>query len=278
MSNETAIQTLEPATRTDALTTGDIYSDGAAFALAQRWAQAFSASKLVPEHLQGKAADCLVAFALARTMKLEPLTVLQNIHFVKGKPGWSAQFLIARANMSGKFTHGLRWRTEGKGADMSVTCYAHTTDGEIVDATASMAMAQAEGWTSNSKYKSMPEQMLRYRSATLLVSLYCPEVKFGIPTAEELEDVAAAAPPAQAQVSRIKDRVLSAARQQVTATTADVVDEPVVDSKTAARVKATDALADGTMEPGEAVASLVGAGFSEGEANRIVEAALDVAP
>jgi hypothetical protein len=276
MSNETAIQTLEPATRTDALTTGDIYSDGAAFALAQRWAQAFSASKLVPEHLQGKAADCLVAFALARTMKLEPLTVLQNIHFVKGKPGWSAQFLIARANMSGKFTHGLRWRTEGKGADMSVTCYAHTADGEIVDATASMAMAQAEGWTSNSKYKSMPEQMLRYRSATLLVSLYCPEVKFGIPTAEELEDVAAAAPPAQ--VSRIKDRVLSAARHQVTATTADVIDEPAVDAKTAARVKATDALTDGTIEPGEAVAFLVGAGFSEGEANRIVEAALDAAP
>lgn len=270
--SETAIQPLEAATRTDALTTGDIYSDGAAFALAQRWAQAFSASKLVPEHLQGKAADCLVAFALARTMKLEPLTVLQNIHFVKGKPGWSAQFLIARANMSGKFTHGLRWRTEGKGADMSVTCYAHTTDGEVVDATASMAMAQAEGWTSNSKYKSMPEQMLRYRSATLLVSLYCPEVKFGIPTAEELEDVAAAAPPAQ--VSRIKDRVLSAARHQSTATTADVVNEPAVDPKTAAKVQVVDALIDGTTNPADAVAYLVGAGFTKGEADRIVETAL----
>jgi hypothetical protein len=270
--SETAIQPLEAATRTDALTTGDIYSDGAAFALAQRWAQAFSASKLVPEHLQGKAADCLVAFALARTMKLEPLTVLQNIHFVKGKPGWSAQFLIARANMSGKFTHGLRWRTAGKGADISVTCYAHTTDGEVVDATASMAMAQAEGWTSNSKYKSMPEQMLRYRSATLLVSLYCPEVKFGIPTAEELEDVAAAAPPAQ--VSRIKDRVLSAARHQSTATAADVMEEPAVDPKTAAKVQVVDALIDGTTNPADAVAYLVGAGFTKGEADRIVEAAL----
>ena len=270
--SETAIQPLEAAARTDALTTGDIYSDGAAFALAQRWAQAFSASKLVPEHLQGKAADCLVAFALARTMKLEPLTVLQNIHFVKGKPGWSAQFLIARANMSGKFTHGLRWRTAGKGADISVTCYAHTTDGEVVDATASMAMAQAEGWTSNSKYKSMPEQMLRYRAATLLVSLYCPEVKFGIPTTEELEDVAAAAPPAQ--VSRIKDRVLSAARHQSTATAADVMEEPAVDPKTAAKVKVVDALIDGTTNPADAVAYLVGAGFTMGAADRIVETTL----
>lgn len=269
--SENAIQTTEVIPRTDALTTGDIYSDGAAFALAQRWAQAFSSSKLVPDHLQGKTADCLVAFALARTMKLEPLTVLQNIHFVKGKPGWSAQFLIARANMSGKFVHGLRWRTEGKGADLSVTCYAHTPDGEMVDATASMAMAQAEGWTSNSKYKSMPEQMLRYRSATLLVSLYCPEVKFGIPTAEELEDVAASAPPAQA--TRIKDRVLAAARREPEP--ADLVDDaPDVDPKTAARIETIDALRAGTQNPADAEAYLVGAGYTKGEAGRIIEAAL----
>jgi hypothetical protein len=48
-----------------------------------------------------------------------------------------------------------------------------------------------------------------------------------------------------------------------------------VEPKTAARVKATDDIRDGTMEPGEAVAYLVGAGFTEGEANRVVEAALE---
>ena len=35
----------------------------------------------------------------------------------------------------------------------------------------------------------MPEQMLRWRSATWLVNLYCPEVKMGFPTHDELIDI-----------------------------------------------------------------------------------------
>jgi hypothetical protein len=35
----------------------------------------------------------------------------------------------------------------------------------------------------------MPQLMLRYRAAALLVRLYCPEVLMGYQTAEELEDV-----------------------------------------------------------------------------------------
>jgi hypothetical protein len=91
-------------------------------------------------------------------------------------------------------------------------------------------------------------------------------------------DFAADAAPRPSQVTRLRDRVLAAARHQPEAEPAHVIDEPAIDPKTAARVKVTDDLADGAMEPGEAVAYLVGNGFSEGEANRIVEAALDVAP
>ena len=55
---------------------------------------------------------------------------------------------------------------------------------------------------------------------------------------------------------------------------ADVVDEPEVDPKTAARVQTMDALRDGSTNPADAVAYLVGAGFTKGEADRIVEGAL----
>ncbi len=55
---------------------------------------------------------------------------------------------------------------------------------------------------------------------------------------------------------------------------ADVVDEPEVDPKTAARVQTMDALRDGTTNPADAVVHLVGAGFSKGEADRIVESTL----
>jgi hypothetical protein len=51
-----------------------------------------------------------------------------------------------------------------------------------------MNMAKAEGWTSNAKYKTLPQSMLSYRAGVQLVRLYAPETMLGMQTAEELED------------------------------------------------------------------------------------------
>ena len=72
----------------------------------------------------------------------------------------SSSLAIALANASGAFAGPIRYRIEGSGANLSVTAYAPTYDGEIVENTVTMAMAMKEGWTKNSKYKSIPEQML----------------------------------------------------------------------------------------------------------------------
>jgi hypothetical protein len=50
-----------------------------------------------------------------------------------------------------------------------------------------MKEAKADGWTRNSKYQSIPEQMLRWRAATRLINLYMPEVLFGLGVREEAE-------------------------------------------------------------------------------------------
>ena len=52
-----------------------------------------------------------------------------------------------------------------------------------------MAMAKAEGWTKNPKYKTMGAYMLRLRSSVLLIRTTCPEVLLGMQTADEVEDV-----------------------------------------------------------------------------------------
>jgi hypothetical protein len=121
----------------------------------------------------------------------DPIMVMQNIYFVHGRAGWSAQYMIARTNRSGTFRGPLRWRSEGVGDKLAVTCYAdlsHVTEGDDprVEITVDMAMAKADGWASNEKYKTIPEHMLRWRSATWLIRLYCPEVMMGMPTADEL--------------------------------------------------------------------------------------------
>lgn len=172
-------------------TSGDMLTDADAFDQGYRAAKLFASSSLVPAHLKGKPEDCFIALHMAKKMNEDPLMVMQNIYIVSGKAGWSAQFMIGRANRSGLFKDQITWETTGDGAALSVTAKATLQNGAEIHATASMAMANAEGWTKNAKYKSMPEHMLRYRSATFLIRLYAPEVMLGLPTADENEDVAA---------------------------------------------------------------------------------------
>lgn len=153
-----------------------------------RGAQLFASTQLIPKHLQGKPADCFVALHVAQRMQEDPMTVMQNMYVVSGTPGWKTTYLIARINSSGLIKGRITWDVSGKGDNLSVTAKATLTEtGEAVAATADMAMAKAEGWTSNKKYQSMPEQMLRYRSASMLQRLYFPEVLLGYQTVEELE-------------------------------------------------------------------------------------------
>lgn len=169
------------------------------FEHSQRVAKMFASSELVPPHLRGKVADCLIAYAIAKRTREEPLVVLQNIYFVSGRAGWSAQYMIAKANRSGVFARRINWKVEGAGDNMRVTAYATLAgSGEVVEATASMAMAKAEGWTRNAKYQTMPDQMLRYRSASMLIRLFAPEVMMGLPMADEVEDIAVAHGPSAA--------------------------------------------------------------------------------
>lgn len=170
-----------------------IFASPADFEFAQRIGRVFSEAMLVPEHLRGKLADCVLAYGIAKRLNEDPLMVMQNIYFVHGRAGWNTQYMISRANRSGTFRGPLRWETRGQGDTLSVTCYAylsHVEEGDDprVEITVTMAMARADGWTRNDKYKSLPEQMLRWRSAAWLIRLYCPEVMMGYPAADELED------------------------------------------------------------------------------------------
>jgi len=227
-----------------------VYEDPARFEHYQRVANLFAKAELVPQHLRGKVADCFIGVCIAREMGVSPVMVLQNIYFVGGRAGWATQFMIARANTSGKFKGPLRWKTEGVGEKLSVTCYADLAkvEGESrVDVAVNMTMAKAEGWTKNSKYVSIPEQMLRWRSATWLIRLYAPEVMMGIPTQEELEDIAADPPKAQSRARTAAGQLAAFASPMLdhepTAGDADVVDPEtgeVTEAQAAADAPAID--------------------------------------
>ena len=52
-----------------------------------------------------------------------------------------------------------------------------------------MKMAKDEGWLSNSKWKSMSEQMLGYRAAAFFARLYIPNALMGVYVEGEVDDI-----------------------------------------------------------------------------------------
>lgn len=180
----------------NALTTSkpaSLLMDVDAFNQMQRVGKMLALSPLFPEHLRKGSTDTAIAngvlvMNMAMRLNEDPLTIAQAIYFVGGKPGWSSSYLIAKVNQHSVFKNPIDWKVEGQGETLSVTAFAELSQtGKKVSVTCDMRMAKAEGWTKNAKYQSMPEQMLRYRSATFLIRLYCPEVMVGVPSVIEHE-------------------------------------------------------------------------------------------
>lgn len=158
----------------------------------QDHAKIIAKSGLVPDHFSRNAQAIYTALDMARALKEEPVTFMQNVYFVGGRAGMYAQYMLSRLRRSGAIRGTVRYHVEGKGDSLAVTCSAvdAETGEEIFGPTVSMAMANAEGWSKNLKYRSMPEVMLRKRAVTFLVREHYPDVLMGFSTVEELEDMA----------------------------------------------------------------------------------------
>jgi hypothetical protein len=173
-------------------TTGEIglYSS-ADFEHTMRVAKMLSSSNMVPKEYQGSIANTMIATDMAYRMKANVLMIMQNLHIIHGRPSWSSKFLLACLNQCGKFT-SIRYKMEGKGE--SASCMAYTTEiatGEVLEGTTiTYAMAKAEGWVdkSGSKWKTMPELMLKYRAVSFFANQYAPELTMGLPTEDETRD------------------------------------------------------------------------------------------
>lgn len=162
-------------------------------------------------------ANAVVALNMAQRMGADPLMVMQNLYIVEARPSWSSQWIIAAINGCGRFSP-LRFDIKVLGAktvDYTETYWENnqrqkrTTGVPITDKVCvawaiekesgeriesppvSIEMAVKEGWyTKNgSKWQTMDEVMLRYRTASFFGKLYAPELLMGLQTAEEAVDM-----------------------------------------------------------------------------------------
>ena len=171
-----------------------IFGSSDNFTMATQMAKAFAASTIVPKDYQNNWANGLVAIDMANRLKTSPLTVMQNLDVIQGRPAWRATFLIAMINSSGKYDFELQFdeETDKSGAPYACTCWTEKNGRKVTGIKVTMDMAKAEGWTSKngSKWRTMPQVMLRYRAASFFSRMNCPELSNGLYTTEEAVEIA----------------------------------------------------------------------------------------
>lgn len=172
----------------------NIYASTQAFNELFKIGSVMSKTQLVPDNYRNKPEDCTIAIDIANRNGMSPLSVMQNLYVVKGKPTWSGQACIAMLRASKEYEHvkpvmvGER-NTDGWG------CYFKAidkSDGEVAKGTlVTIQMAKDEGWYSKpgSKWPTMPEQMLQYRAAAFFARIYMPNALMGFSVEGETEDI-----------------------------------------------------------------------------------------
>lgn len=174
--------------------TQNLLQNTKALAMISRLAERYANSDMVPQNYKGKPDNTFVALELASRMDVSPILVMQNLYIVQGKPSWAGQACKALIDGSRKFRDSEYIMTGNKG-DNTFGCYlqaTRTSTGKLTKGTEiTLKMAQDEGWSTKpgSKWKTMPEQMLKYRAASFFARTECPEALMGFQTADEIEDV-----------------------------------------------------------------------------------------
>lgn len=174
---------------------GEMFYTLAAFEAAQRMAIALSKANMLPPTYHNNPANCMVLISVAhafRHMGVTPFMVAQQLVPVNGKFGWQGQFVAAVVNASNRFNGDLQYEFTGKDDEYGCAAWTTRKDGTVIKGTKiTMQMVKDEGWygKNGSKWKTMPEQMFRYRAASFFGKAYTPDLLQGFQTAEELDDM-----------------------------------------------------------------------------------------
>lgn len=139
----------------------------------------------VPQHLQGKPADCLAIAMQAAQWGMNPFAVAQKTHVVSGRLGYEAQLVNAVITSSRAIEGTFRYEFRGTGQDLECRVGA-TPRGEA-------GIVWGE-WLRNGDVKVRnsplwavnPKQQLGYLQVKNWARLYCPGAILGVYTDDEL--------------------------------------------------------------------------------------------
>lgn len=170
-----------------------MWNDDALMKRAVSTAKSLSLSTIIPESYRGKVGDCLIAMDMGNRMGISPIMVMQSSQVVKGNFTWKGSACKAFVDGCGKFANSEFIEVGERGSNSwgyYLQAVNKRTGKTVKGATITMQMAIDEGWANKtgSKWRTMPEQMLKYRAAAFFARSECPEVLMGFYTSDEIID------------------------------------------------------------------------------------------
>ncbi|HEY3434291.1 MAG TPA: hypothetical protein VGK41_01425 [Solirubrobacterales bacterium] len=189
-----------------------------AFTIGQRMAQVLASSSIVPneyrqwiprgnqfEENPAAVGNCFIALELANRLNISPLTVMQQVDVIHGRPALRGKLMIALVNGSRHFAHDLRFECNHlEGDDYGYRAWTTARDGTRLNGPwITWKLVKAEGWQAkkDSKWQSIPEMMFQYRAASWFASLHATHITLGLYESEEAREIdAEPAEPTRAQL------------------------------------------------------------------------------
>jgi len=128
-------------------------------------------------------ANATAAVLQGITLGLDPMTALQQIYVVHGRPGMYAKIKVALVQSKG---HEV-W-TEDLSDTRAVVCGRRKGSTFVERITVTMDQARKAGWTRNDNYTKTPQDMLYARAASRVCDRVAPDALMGIASVEEIHD------------------------------------------------------------------------------------------
>jgi len=139
-------------------------------------------TSFVPKHFQGKPEEAAAAILYGASIDMDPITALQNVFVISGKPALYARGMVAVVLSKG---HKIWTEEESEG---SVTVAGQRKGSDTVErVTWTSEMAKRAGYTSNSKYASDPRSMLYARASGDVARRIAPDALLGM--AQNIEEL-----------------------------------------------------------------------------------------
>jgi hypothetical protein len=183
----TEIELHQPAPVVMAAGAASIAATARALVDAHQIGTALCRTAFVPKHFQGKPDDAAAAILYGSTIDMDPVTALQNIYVIGGKPA-----LYARTMAAIVMSHGHEIWTEEE-AEGHVTVAGRRKGSQNVErVTWTSEMAAKAGYTSNANYKSNPRAMLYARASGDVARRIAPDALLGM--AHNVEELTVAEP------------------------------------------------------------------------------------